>query len=298
MRRFVSLAALVVFAGPAFGQTADEKKASVAFLQSLQQADGGFFPVPKGVNTDGKLRSSLRATSSALRALKYFGGEPKDAVAAGKFVESCFDPASGGFKDHPGGSPEIGTTAVGLMALVELKMPLDKYKGPAVTYLFENAKTFEEVRIAAAGMEAVQLAPPRAVLKEWLRQMPPLRDKSGGFIEDTRQLGGTVAAMLRLGWEVPDAQEKSKCVAGIQAGQRADGGFGKADAKGSDLETSYRVTRALMMLGAKPKDPEAMKALIAKCRNADGGYGVAPGQPSAVASTYYAATVAHWMGKE
>jgi hypothetical protein len=52
------------------------------------------------------------------------------------------------------------------------------------------------------------------------------------------------------------------------------------------------------MLRAKPADVERLRAFIAKCRNADGGYGVAPGQPSAVGSTYFAGIVLHWLAGE
>ena len=73
--------------------------------------------------------------------------------------------------------------------------------------------------------------------------------------------------------------------------------IGKAGAKGSDLETTYRVMRAFHLLKEKPKDVAKLKEFISKCRNADGGYGVAPGQPSTVSGTYYAAVVGKWLGE-
>ena len=79
------------------------------------------------------------------------------------------------------------------------------------------------------------------------------------------------------------------------AGQRDDGGFGKADAKGSDLDTSYRVMRSFHMLKEKPKNVEKLKEFIAKCRNADGGYRVEPGKPSNVGATYNASIILHWL---
>ena len=82
-------------------------------------------------------------------------------------------------------------------------------------------------------------------------------------------------------------------VRALLEGQRADGGFSAAGEK-SDLGSTYRVIRALYMLKVKP-DTERLRAFIAKCRNADGGYGVAPGQPSAVSSTYNAAIVSYWL---
>jgi hypothetical protein len=49
------------------------------------------------------------------------------------------------------------------------------------------------------------------------------------------------------------------------------------------------------MLQQPLKRPAVMKAFIAKCRNADGGYGVEPGKPSSVSGTYYAGTILDWM---
>src|SRR6185369_5650855 len=103
---------------------------------------------------------SLRATSSALRALKYLGGEVADRDSCAKFVTACFDKTTGGFRDRPGdGKPDVATTAIGLMAVVELKMRVDDYAGPVTDFLAKNAKTFEEVRIAAAGLESLGKLP-------------------------------------------------------------------------------------------------------------------------------------------
>ena len=70
--------------------------------------------------------------------------------------------------------------------------------------------------------------------------------------------------------------------------------FGKEGAKTSDLETSYRITRAFVMLGDRPAAGK-LKEFIEKCHNEDGGYGVTPGAPSSVSGTYYAAILTHWL---
>jgi hypothetical protein len=81
----------------------------------------------------------------------------------------------------------------------------------------------------------------------------------------------------------------------LRDGQRQNGGWGKdTDAIGSDLETTYRVMRCFVMLKARP-DVEGVRSFVAKCRNEDGGYGVAPGQPSSVGGTYFAAIITHWL---
>jgi prenyltransferase beta subunit len=288
MPRF-SLALLVAFCflAPASSQTPEQKKATIAYVRSLQTDAGGFRPSEK------EREPNLRATTGALRALKYFGGEPRDRDRCRDFVASCYDKESGGFADHPGGKPDVPLTAVGLMAVVELKMPADKYIESGVKYLVDNAKQFEEIRMAAAGVEAINKRPLRA--DAWLKQLAQMRNKEGTFGKHTgqaRDTGGAVAAVLRLGGDV---DQRDNVLAVLRAGQRADGGFGKADTKASDLESTYRIMRCFHMLKTQPADVDALRRFLAGCRNADGGYGLAPDQPSTVGSTYFAAIILHWL---
>jgi prenyltransferase beta subunit len=282
---------LLAFVLPLRAETADQKKASVAYVVKLQNKDGGFRP-----SADVE-KSSLRATSSALRAIKYFGGEVPNREACIKFVESCFDRDSGGFADAPGGKPDVAVTAVGFMAVVELKMDVEKYMGPVFKYLDENAKSFEELRIAAAGFEPTTRKPPRA--GEWIQQVKKMANADGTFGKgdgQARDTGGAVVLLLRLGYKLSET-ERDKVISTFDAGQRADGGFGKADVKGSDLETTYRVLRCFHMLQLRPKSAEGVLKFVASCRNPDGGYGVEPGKPSSVSATYFAAIVTKWVAE-
>ena len=52
------------------------------------------------------------------------------------------------------------------------------------------------------------------------------------------------------------------------------------------------------MLKQKPERPEALRAFVAKCRSAEGGYGVAPSQPSTVGGTYFASVILHWLAEK
>jgi hypothetical protein len=276
-------------------QTADEKKATIKFLQGLQNSDGGFLPAPQDPKLDQAPRSSLRATSAAIRALNYFGGDIPDKEKAAKFVASCFDEKAGGFADLPQGKVDVISTSVGLMAAKELKMPKEPYTSKCAKFLVANAKTFEDIRIAAAGFEAIGQKPPGEVKWDWMDVVRKLRNddyttgKGDGLSRDT---GSSIALQLRLGFGVDFTKELE---AALMGGQREDGAYGKAGVKGSDLETTYRVMRAIHMLEEKPKDVEKLKAFIAKCRNADGGYGVEPGKPSSVGGAYYAATILNWL---
>jgi hypothetical protein len=146
-------------------------------------------------------------------------------------------------------------------------------------------------------MEAAKKFAPE--VKAWLAEIEKTRNPDGTFGKNeaqARDTGGVAAMILRSGNSLTDEHRKN-IVAVLQAGQRADGGYGKAGEKSSDGETTYRVMRAFHLLGEKPKDVAKLKEFQAKCRNADGGYSVAPGQPSTVSGTYYVAAIGQWIEK-
>src|SRR4051812_16219533 len=127
MRHLICLAIVALVIPSLRAQTAEQKQATVKFLQELQVPDGGFVPAPVDGRLDQNPRGGLRAASGALRALKYFGGAPSDKKAAAHFVEKCWDAKAGCFADSPGGKGDIFTPAVGLMAVAELGLPMEMY---------------------------------------------------------------------------------------------------------------------------------------------------------------------------
>src|SRR5436309_2991672 len=68
---------------------------TIIYLQKLQTSTGGFLSMMPQPNI--RLAPTLPATSSAIRALHYLGGEVPDKAASIKFVDSCYDPATGSF---------------------------------------------------------------------------------------------------------------------------------------------------------------------------------------------------------
>jgi prenyltransferase beta subunit len=290
VRKFIALTLLCFLPVALVAQTAEENKATIAYLQSLQTADGGFRADARATG------ASLRGTSASLRALRYFGGEAKDMETCKKFVLSCHDKKTGGFADQPAGKPNVILTAVGLMALIELKIPTAPYEKSAIAFMAEKAKQFEEVRMAAAGLEAIGKQSEKN--KEWLARLARMRNADGTFGKGkalARDTGGVVAAVLRLGGKVKD---RDAIVKALDDNQRKDGGFGRDDSDGSDLETSYRVTRTYVMLKARPARSDDLRAFVAKCRNRDGGYGVSPGAPSSAGGTYFASIILHWLASK
>ena len=287
--------ALVLLAAPAARAQTPEvvaaveaKLGTIRYVHKLEVPAGGFAPA-----LDGK--PGLRATSAGVRALKYSGAKVPNADKHAAFVMSCFDPKTGGFADAPGGKADVALTSVGVMAAAELGVPKERYR-KALDYLKEHAKTFEEVRIAAGGVEAWGVKDCPFDLNPWIdaakdeipKLMPDARD--GG----ARTVGSAAALVARLGARI--SRQEHLILTGILTnGQRPDGGWGKAGAKTSDLESTYRVMRALVLLEQPPLDRARLRAFLASCRNADGGSAVQPGEASGAGPTYYSAIVTHWL---
>jgi prenyltransferase beta subunit len=172
-------------------QTPDERRATVRWLQLLQTEDGGFRSSP-----DASPQGSLRATSAAVRALKKFGGEPRHREAAARFVESCWNARTGTFGDRPGATGDVILTAVGLMAARELGLPMDRYRKAALSYLAANAREYEEVRMAAAGMEAAGEVS-REAAASWIAELQAKANPDGSFGEGAEKARDIARVTMR-----------------------------------------------------------------------------------------------------
>jgi hypothetical protein len=291
-RFFLICLGVVICLAPVQAQRDVGNKATISYVQKLQTNTGGFLASKPAPNV--RMIPTLRATSAAVRALKYLGADVPDRNACARFVESCFDAKTGGFKDSvAAGEPDVFTTAVGIMDVTELKMAADRYEAGVIKYLSENAKGFEDIRIAVAGLERIGKKSPKT--QPWLDEvgmMKILADASGPTSGAAREAGSIIVTHLRLGGRFENAADHIKTLRG---GQRDNGGYGKEGSATSDLETTYRVMRAFHMLKARPGDVEGARSFVAKCRNDDGGYGISPGQPSGVGATYFAAIIKHWL---
>lgn len=288
-RTLLGCLCLLIVAFPVHARS-NAQKSAIAYLQNLQADDGGF-------RADARAKQSdLPSTTAAFRALKYLGAAPRDREACLAFVQKCFDKESGGFAARPGGKAEYRPTAVGIMAVVDMKLPTTPYTDAVVKYLDAHSKTFEEIRLSAASFEALGQRSPHAA--DWLAEIAKRRNRDGTYGKDgnlARETGGAVCAVLRLGDKVEHANEVLRA---LNEGQRPDGGFGKAGADVSDLETCYRIVRAFHMLKTQPRGAQRLREFIARCHNDDGGYGVSPGQPSNVSGCYFAAIILHWLDEK
>jgi poly(3-hydroxybutyrate) depolymerase len=285
MKRLIASLALFVSATPSLvrAQSPAELAQTAAHVAAFQNSDGGFAP-QKG------MPSTLGATSSSIRVLKYTGGSIPDVLGCIRFVKSCFAPESGGFPPKPGGAPDVGTTATGLMAIAELKGIDKDMVASAVRYFEKNARSFEDVRIAVAGLEAVKAT--SAEFPHWTEVILNGRNADGTFGQgegQARETGGKAVALLRMG--VP-LDKKAEVVAFLKSAQRPDGGWSKGPA-GSELESTYRIMRAFFMLEELP-DVERLEAFVGRCRHADGTYGISPTDATS-GGTYYATIVSRWL---
>src|SRR5438093_2040271 len=134
-RLLLCLVAVVILAsaGMAAPLAPEQREASVRYVTSLENADGGF----RATAAEGK--SELKNMTPAVRAIHYLGGELAHPRRAAKFVQDLFDPATGSFHE-PGAAADVRSTAMGLLALVELKQPVSE-QGPAIVRYFDrNAK--------------------------------------------------------------------------------------------------------------------------------------------------------------
>jgi pimeloyl-ACP methyl ester carboxylesterase/prenyltransferase beta subunit len=263
-------------------QTPAEFAQTGAYLASLQNPAGSF-SAPKGSP------ATVGSTSSVVRTLGFVHGSIPDVLACIRYLKSC-RVAGGGFATTPGGKPEVHATAVGLMAAADLKFADPKMVREAIAYFSANAKSYEEVRIAIAGLEAVKTPSPD--FPRWLKQIEATRNVHGTFGEGAGEAfasGGSAAAILRMGMKVENADA---VIAAIKAAQRPDGAWSKDDGP-SDLSASYRIMRGLFMMGAKPDIPR-LRAYIARCRKADGSYSVTPGGEGTPSGTYYAMIITRW----
>jgi pimeloyl-ACP methyl ester carboxylesterase len=285
MRRSGLVLAVCLFVSPALlrAQTPAELAQTAAFVAAQQNPDGGFAATAGGP-------SSLGATSSAIRSLKYTAGSIPDVPACIAYVRKCRDADSGGFSQTPDGSPDVSTTAVGLMATAELKVATEEIVSGAIGYFSKHVQGFEDIRIAVAGLEAVAAKSPD--VSKWQKQVEADRNPDGTWgkgPETARATGGAAVALLRMGVVL---DKKDAVIAALKGGQRPDGGWSAGEGP-SDLGSSYRVMRAFFMLGETP-DLDRLQAWIARHRQTGGGYGPAPGKPADIGSSYFATIMIRW----
>jgi len=266
--------------------TPAQRQETLQYLYALKKSDGSY-----GADV-AAAKGDVPTTSAVVRAIVYFGGQVPDAEKTGLYLRSC-QQEDGGFAAQPGGSSDVRVTALAVLGLVELGERDKTVFTRAAEYLERHAKTFEEIRIAAAAFEAMSKRPSSQTLAAWERVILQDRNADGTFGQGddiARETGSAVACLLRLGLGVEHTERVAKV---LVAGQRADGGWGRAG-QPSELETTYRVLRALYMLKHRP-DVNAVAKFVARCRCPNGGYALRPGENATPQATYFASAILRWV---
>ncbi len=182
------------------------------------------------------------------------------------------------------------TTALGLMVVAELKIAEPAMIDGGAKFFSAHARSFEDIRIAVAGLEAVKRASPS--FADWKAEVLTNRNDDGTFGEGPgrpRETGGRAVSLLRMG-ETLD--KKEAIVNLLKSTQQADGAWSK-DGKQSDLDSTYRIMRLFFMLKETP-NLDGLERFVARCRRPDGGYDVKPGLNAGLSGAYFATTVMRW----
>jgi hypothetical protein len=300
MRKLFALALTLLLPSISIAQTKemvdsiDRKLDTIRWIRSQEAPDGGFYLAPRNPAQDVMPKPLVRATNGAVKALKLLGSEIPNKDKHAAFVLKCYDPKTGTFAE-PGTKPDVASTSIGVMAAIELGIHKEKF-AKAMDYLKQNAKTFEEVRIAAAAAEAWGVKEIPFKLDGWaaIGARFAFENILGKTDAEPRDIGSMTAMVLRL--ETPLSEQEKDSVRPLLAdSQRTDGGWGMKGEKVSDIETTYRVMRALMLLKTKPKDIAALRKFLESHRNKDGGYATKPGDKSSMSGVYYATIIGKWL---
>lgn len=271
---------------PAIDDAVKQKLETLRYIESLRDPASRVYKV----TAEGK--PNLRAINGAVKAIKLLGGQVTDGQKLQEFVIRCYEPTTGAFAEEPGGHVTLTATSVGIITAVGIGLPKDRFR-KALDHLKAKATVWEDVRLAGAAVEAWGVKDCPIDLTGWDAIADQAGESAVGGPREggARDVGGVVAFKLRLGRELP----AKEAVAGfLKTGQRQDGGWAKPGADESDLESSYRVMRALHLLKAKP-EASALRAFLASCRKPDGGYSVTPKGPASMSGVYYATMIESWL---
>ncbi len=295
--RHLACVVLILACTAVLAQTDHEKDRTLAFINSLRDAKTGAYAVQ--AKPDTPLQPSVRACNGALRAKKYLGQPITDTKAMQQFVLGQYDAKTGTFSE-PGEATNPIITSIGLMAALELDSPREPL-AKVFDSLQTTAKSFEELRLVAAAIEA--WGPKECPYKpeEYLKALAPFRleylnaeQAQAKPTESARMVASVTASVLRVSSEL--TEKEATWVPGcLLAGQRADGGWGQAGVVESDLDTTYRVMRSLSLLKLAPKEPARLRDFVQSCRKSNGGYGTTAKADPSLSGVYYAVMVEKWL---
>ena len=264
--------------------TTDEFARTLTYLHALRRDEGGYADQP------GNARSGLQDTVNVWRALRLLDGTVQDLRGVLTFVQSCFDPRSGGFCERPGAAPTVLSTALALLLLRGLDDgggALAEWRQPAGHFLCEQARSAMDHFLVVAAHEdgALSLPAPAASLDFFSGLRLPDDTFGDSAFANAIACGALLRSRGRLPKPGPIADR-------LLRAQTAEGGF--ADHVGPpDLLTTYAATNALMLL-ERPPDLTALKRYLLALRRHDGAFAMRAGAAGSAGATYHALAVRAW----
>ena len=148
-------------------------------------------------------------------------------------------PQNGGFSDHPEAKPDAISTAVGLMILGELKLPVEPYVEAGLRFMSESTEGFEQVRMVATALEDLGRRVPKA--DAWLREIERAKTLTVPMARARGRDDGTPCRGGATAWG--QAAHGRRGAEGSARRPAADGGFG------GDEEGGY---------GRRPNEPSSL----------------------------------------
>jgi len=277
--------------------------ATVAWLQTCQNADGGFALAP-GIPSD------MDSTFRAVDALKILGAAPLRPQACIDWILSCRN-VDGGYAGEPGWHSNVAWTWFALAALRALNTkPPDPQETIAWLHATTNAdggsgsspvtgrlayrgawySSSEYTAYQAQALQCLQ-AQPKDQAKT-IAFLQSLQTDEGGF--HIRAFGPTSAytmvALDGLSTLSATPSDPSACVRWLTSLRRADGGYGWPASTRSTLRNTAHCLLALSRLDQLPSinQREATVRYILACQTEEGGFGRRPGHTPTVTATWYA----------
>ncbi len=261
------------------------------YLASLRVATGGYA-------TQLGSSPTLAATFQARKALKVLGVKAVQPELDTAFVRKCVEPGTNYFVTRPGEKSTVMTSAGGIMTAVAVGLGDVADFKPVLEAnsrrLQLEAKSYEEIRLSAAAFEALGEEP--RVRREWIHQLRKTQGNDGGYGPENSRLrdtGGVIAAFLRLGETIPD-REKQVYLEYFLESQKHGGGFGMTVDSPSDMDSTYKVGRAIWLMRESP-NVQKLTAFLKKCHTANGGFADRPGDEPTLSDTYKAVLVSSWL---
>lgn len=264
---------------------------TVAWLQSLQNADGGF-----GYRSAAP--SHAASGYGCVGALSLLKAKPKAPAECAAWLLACRN-ADGGFGYAPGTPSDLWYTACALKAMRALDaLPKDKIEQtPAYIERHMLEPTPQRAALylawgidalAVLGRQPTDRATLVAACRKGQRMPPRWEGAFGAYPElpSERMTAYSLWALSRLGSE-PLA--KDAAITYLEGCQRPDGGFGYGwPGWRSEVWNTFAAVKALKAVGKLPGDPKACAAFLRRCRNPDGGFGPYVGAPSTPLATLWA----------